>query len=131
MKPRPFRAASLFAFLVYLAAVLWVTVFSRQPVLEMRWNYIPVFTLAYGDFYCAILPNVLLFIPIGIFLYGALPQGKLWRPILAGIGISLCIELVQLFVHVGICDIDDFLANSLGCGLGVLAAWLLTRLLNK
>jgi len=42
--------------------------------------------------------------------------------ILIGINISFYIELIQLIVHVGICDIDDLIANSLGFIVGVLPA---------
>ncbi len=126
LKPRIFRTVSIVTLAVYLAAILFITVFSRQPVSEIRWNVIPLLNF---DFYIQFLPNVLVFIPVGFLLDAVLPRCKMVYTILIGIGISLCIEFVQLFVHVGICDIDDLIANSLGCVLGVFSACLLKHLL--
>ena len=45
----------------------------------------------------------------------------------AGIGLSLAIELLQLITHRGICDIDDFLLNSIGAIIGAVATGLLMK----
>lgn len=131
MKSKPFRGISLVALLVYFSAILFITVFSRQPVLEVRWNVIPLQSWGPDDFYIQILPNILIFMPVGFLLVGLLPDCKLIYTILIGTGVSLCIEIVQLLVHVGICDIDDLIANSLGCMFGVLPAHLLDLWLHR
>jgi len=128
MKPKTLQRACFAALILYLIALLYITMFSRQAVLEARWNLIPLQDFDLGMFICQLLPNILLFIPVGILLDGALPKRNLVSLILIGVGISLCIELVQLFVHVGICDIDDLISNSLGGILGVFPARMLIRL---
>lgn len=122
LKPKSFRILTSTALLLYLSAVMYITIFSRRPVLETRWNLIPLQSYATIQvFYFSLLPNALLFIPIGLLLNGVFPHHKTLYIIAIGMGISLCIELIQLFLHVGICDIDDFLSNSAGCILGALA----------
>ena len=127
MRLKILQGASLTALILYLVIILFITVFSRHPVLEVRWNIIPLQDFDFGLFYGQLLPNILLFIPGGILLDGALPKCNLIFLILIGIGISLCIEFIQLFVHVGICDIDDLITNSLGFIFGVFPARIMIR----
>ena len=63
--------------------------------------------------------NVIMFVPLG-FLTSALWKNfrPLWRCLLWGSAIIICVELVQLFALVGSCDVDDLLLNDLGIGLG-------------
>ena len=127
MKQNVLQTICLSALILYLAALLYITVFSRQRVLEVRWNLIPLQDFDAGMFIGQLSPNILLFIPVGILLDGLLPKSKLLSLILIGVGISLYIELVQLLVHAGIFDVDDLLSNSLGVILGVFPARLLMR----
>lgn len=63
--------------------------------------------------------NVIMFIPLGFFtatLWKAFRP--LWKCLLLGAGIILCVELTQLFALVGSCDFDDLLLNVVGIGLG-------------
>ena len=67
-----------------------------------------------------LLGNILLFIPLGIFL------PSLWRTITGkgifavALGFSVILESSQLFV-IGTPDIDDVLLNTFGASLGYLA----------
>jgi len=63
--------------------------------------------------------NVIMFIPLGLFLpliFGKLQ--KLWKTLLCVTLIITAVELAQLFMLVGSCDIDDLILNLLGAGLG-------------
>ncbi len=67
------------------------------------------------------LLNVLLFLPLGVMLplfWRRCRDGK--NTVLAGLGLSLAVELSQLFS--GITDIDDLIANTAGTFLGYLIA---------
>lgn len=73
------------------------------------------------------LMNIALFVPLGFFL------PWLWKrfrsfpmTLLGGIGLSLAIELMQLFVGRAT-DINDFMTNTLGALLGFALAKLLPR----
>jgi len=66
-----------------------------------------------------IIGNVLLFVPCGVLfplLYRRL--NSFGKVVAAGIGLSLCIELMQLPFHVRTTDADDLVQNTLGCMIG-------------
>ena len=69
--------------------------------------------------------NIILFVPLGIFLPAVWPQYRSLRQIAAaGFGFSLSIELLQLFSW-RLTDVDDLLTNTLGAVLGFyLFSWL-------
>ena len=63
--------------------------------------------------------NVIMFVPLGFFL--PMLCGKfrlLWRCLLQGALIIVCVELIQLFTLVGSCDFDDLLLNVIGIAMG-------------
>ena len=63
--------------------------------------------------------NVVMFLPLGFFpplMWKVF--NKLWKTLLWGAGIIVCVELIQLFTLVGNCDIDDLLLNVVGIALG-------------
>lgn len=67
--------------------------------------------------------NVVLFVPVGfVWTWAAVRAGRPWTTaLLAGIGLSLLVELVQLVAPLGrAVDVDDVLLNSLGTLLGAL-----------
>ena len=63
--------------------------------------------------------NVILFLPLG-FLPPLLWKSfrKLWKCLLWGGLIIICVEVCQLFLLVGNCDIDDLLLNLVGIAMG-------------
>ncbi len=76
-----------------------------------------------------VIGNIILFFPMGFFLLSLFPKVRVWNFkkytfIMAAIIIG--IELFQLFLMCGHCDIDDFMLNLLGACLGFRAAkqWL-------
>lgn len=64
-----------------------------------------------------LLGNVLLFVPLGIFL-PSLWRNITWKGMLAvALGFSVTLEIFQLF-FIGTPDVDDVILNSLGAILG-------------
>lgn len=63
--------------------------------------------------------NVLLFLPLGFFppLLWKWAQ-KLWKTLLFAAGIMTLVELMQMLLLVGTCDIDDLLLNVVGAAIG-------------
>lgn len=117
------RLIWLFTFVTYSYCVLQLTILSRTPV--PRYNYIDwVFLSRWFDnneqkaFYIA---NIVMFFPLGVLLPMA---GKPMRHILIAAPIatacSIGIEAVQLKYHLGACQLDDVLLNSLGFLIGFL-----------
>ena len=58
-----------------------------------------------------------MFVPIGLFLPMLCPKCSFGKTLLAGLGISLLIELCQIPLGRGV-DIDDLWLNALGAAAG-------------
>ena len=96
---------------LYIFFILWVTLFTREPraariVKGLFWEI----EMGYWN---NIIQNILLFIPLG-FLIG----GK--RGIIAGVLLSIGIELTQYIAVLGYCELDDVLNNTIGAAIGAL-----------
>lgn len=63
--------------------------------------------------------NVILFVPMGIFLpLLCKPMRRLWRVLLVTAGIIILVELGQVLTLLGRCDVDDVILNVLGAAIG-------------
>ncbi len=100
-------------------------VFDASKVFPPRLNFLPlVYLLDYEvgkEAFINVIGNTAMFIPIGIIL--PLVYKKLnrhWKAISAGVGVSLCIEIIQLPFYDRFSDIDDLLLNSIGYIIGYL-----------
>jgi VanZ family protein len=82
-----------------------------------------------------VVGNIVVFVPLGFGLAGALRQAKLgptiWLAGLAGFTLSLIIELTQLIVPSRSTDIDDLIFNTLGALIGAVGFALLQAGPNK
>lgn len=66
-----------------------------------------------------LLGNVLLFVPLGLFPPLLLDGMKrYWKTLLLAAGIMASIELLQMLLLVGTCDVDDLILNLLGASIG-------------
>lgn len=66
-----------------------------------------------------VLLNVAMFIPLGVLLPLLSPKFKKWYTVIAtGFCLSVVIELIQLWRCIGVCDVDDLFANTLGTLIG-------------
>lgn len=104
----------------YIAAVLWITLFSRigdgyRGFLLPFHSYVEIFRGS-RQFLFENIGNVILFIPLGVALK--------WRGVKdvkkAGFLASLCIEVLQLTFALGTFECDDLIHNTLGAVIG---AW--------
>lgn len=110
-------------------------VFDGAKAFPFRINWIPFVNLfdypAIRDILINVIGNTAMFIPLGIVwpsVYRALDSHK--KVILAGVGVSVCIEILQLPFYDRVTDIDDLLLNSIGFIVGYLL-YLLVRRLGK
>ena len=98
-------------------------IFDAAKVFPPRINLIPlVYLMDYevmGEAMVNVIGNTAMFIPIGVIwptVYKELnTHGKV---IAAGVGFSLCIEILQLPFFDRVTDIDDLILNSLGFVIG-------------
>jgi glycopeptide antibiotics resistance protein len=98
-------------------------IFDIATAFPFRVNLLPLVNLfeydSSRDLLINVLGNTLMFVPSGIVLpivYKRL--NTFHRVILAGLGISLCIEIIQLPFSVRATDIDDLILNTLGVVVG-------------
>lgn len=77
----------------------------------------------------SLLGNILLFVPLG-FLFSYLFTNRFRINLLVGAGISLAIELFQLFLPRST-DIDDLLSNVLGMLIGCLIFYLTKKIASQ
>ena len=96
---------------LYIFFILWVTLFSREPMTTRIFR--GLFWEIEMGYWNNIIQNILLFIPLG-FLIG----GK--RGIIAGLLLSIGIELTQYIAVLGYCELDDVLNNTIGAAIGSL-----------
>lgn len=97
--------------ILYIFFILWVTLFSREPMTTRIFR--GLFWEIEMGYWNNIIQNILLFIPLG-FLIG----GK--RGIIAGLLLSIGIELTQYIAVLGYCEFDDVLNNTIGAAIGSL-----------
>ena len=98
-------------------------VFDIATAFPFRVNLLPLVNLfdydSKRDLLLNVIGNAAMFIPSGIvlpFVYKRL--NTFWKVLLAGIGISLCIEIIQLPFSVRATDIDDLILNTIGVIVG-------------
>ena len=116
------------AYLLVLSYVLFF--FEREASEQARYNLKPFAEIwrylqyarriGRGRALLNLLGNVLLFLPCGFFL-PALFRGKRSHPVAAILAcclFSVVIETCQLMTHLGSCDVDDVILNTLGGAIG-------------
>ena len=114
------REAVLLLMFVNLAVLIRFVFYGIQPI---RINLIPfVNILDYDSKREAainIIGNTCMFIPTGIILPILYPRlDRFWKVLLAGAGLSLVIEMIQLFFPGSVSDIDDLILNTAGVAIG-------------
>ena len=116
-------------FIVYLLMLAFITVISRSDIHQsvfvgrLRFHYIFISTpdigLPWED-----IANVILFFPMGVFLYGLVAGRIHWYGCLIVTALcSAAIELSQYMLQCGFCDINDFMNNALGSVIGYILCW--------
>lgn len=110
-------------------------IYESTRVFPFRINLIPLVKLfdypEMRDILINVLGNTAMFIPLGVVwpsAYKSLDTHK--KVISAGVGVSLCIEIMQLPFYDRVSDVDDLLLNSLGFIIGYLL-YLLAKLIGK
>ncbi len=79
-----------------------------------------------------LLLNIGVFVPLGLLLAWRFPRlRRIWAVGLCSLALSTTIELGQLFLGNGVCDVDDLLCNTLGGILGASLVCLVTHLRSR
>ena len=107
----------------YIAAVLWITLFSRigeryRGLLLPFHSYVEILK---GEWRPLLenIGNVFLFIPLGV----ALSVSGVKDVKKAGLLVSLLIEVLQFTFALGTFECDDLIHNTLGAIIGAWCVW--------
>ena len=125
------RLASFF----YSIAVIYIVFIGGDRHVLLPWTerikLVPVRSLIrfyrtnphQGRFYfilfLEIFGNILLFLPFGFILKYFYPYKGNLTIVVYGLLLSIGIEVTQLLLQIGICDIDDVILNTTGAAAGV------------
>ncbi len=108
------------------------------PLVEQEWALACLFNSgcayhrgAFWFVFINLLGNIVVFVPLGFGLAGALGRNRLGLAIGAGFAFSLMIELLQLAIPSRTTDIDDLIFNTLGTAIGVMGYALLQITLKR
>ncbi len=114
-------------FLGYLLIVLYATMLRWSGFFHREWNlhFFRAWREAWNNFsvknWANVLLNVAMFGPLGFLLPMLGKKFRKWYwTIPSGLGTSLAIELCQLALGRGICDVDDLFCNTVGAVIGYL-----------
>lgn len=126
---RVFRNICLALFFIYLAFVLWYTVFGRSPgdkSLNLKLFY-RFSCFSSSEAWRGYIMNAMLFWPLGMFAVWLFKGSKL-KKIVFTIGaaflLSFCIELAQYVFGIGTAELDDVICNTVGAAIGSLSVLL-------
>lgn len=109
----------------YMFFVIISTVLARNSLETYTYNFVPFQSyfewLKAGnmDLFWENLYNIMMFIPIGLLLN---PEYKRKNIIVFGVGFSCSIEILQLFMMRGTCELDDVINNMIGFIFGMLVS---------
>ena len=130
------RIISVITALIAIGAILYVTVISRGESGKGA-DFIPFSSFERAkiqpEMYRSMLMNVFLFVPLGLslpYVFGGGTGKRILLTILVGLLLSVTVEAIQYFVHLGMAETDDVICNTVGTAIGS-CAFLLTLLWRK
>ena len=77
------------------------------------------------------LYNVLVFVPLGLYVSIFRPEWALWKKVLPCFAVSLLFETLQFAFALGVSDVTDLINNTLGGVMGILLHVLLQKTLRE
>ena len=108
--PRPLLAA-------YILFILMETIIGRKIGVG-RVELVPFWSYSHPELRMEIVLNYILFIPLGVLLYLCFGEKFGLRVVIAGLLLSVSIEIVQLVFRIGLFEFDDMIGNTIGCLIG-------------
>lgn len=126
-------------FLIYLALLVWIILFKLQFSISdldkiRSINCIPFHydkEIGVAFHLTEVLENVLIFVPMGIYLQMLMPKVKLYAKIMMIAGTSFLLETTQYVLAIGRSDITDVLTNTAGGLLGLIVYLMVARLIGN
>jgi len=130
------RAVLWLAAAGYAAIVLYITLGRPSGIRGLNLHIFRAWREAWNTFsvkgWLNLLLNVGMFIPIGMLLPLLWKRARTaWLGVGCGVAASLAIELVQYASMRGTADIDDLIANTVGCTIGYCLVMVVLRLRQR
>lgn len=129
MKKKIINSLFMLSFVFYILFLLWNILFKYVSPMELfssgRYfsrsiNLIPFNDIINGYYNSLdIWGNVILFIPLGIYINIFLKNSKISKNIVKIAGISLLFEVIQYVFAIGASDITDIITNTFGGIIGI------------
>lgn len=104
----------------YVFLVLCSTIICRDGYPKVNYNIHP-FLYIHSKNVIIIgerILNIMLFVPIGLLTSVVLNKRRFLKVLASGVCLSGFIELLQLVLRKGVCNIDDVINNVAGCIIG-------------
>lgn len=120
LKGKRMRISSLIAYVVLFFSS---TVLARETYTTARiqlvpfWSYTNLAGSFRNGFLAQIVFNILAFVPIGALLMSIIGHRRI--SFLICMCVSMTIEISQLVLHRGLCEVDDLIHNSIGGFIGI------------
>jgi glycopeptide antibiotics resistance protein len=126
-------------FLIYLALLVWIILFKSQFNINdldtvRSINLIPFYydkEIGTAFHLKEVLENLLIFVPMGIYLQMLLPKCRFHGKLIIISGTSLLLEGAQYVLAIGRSDITDVLTNTAGGLLGLIVYLMVVRLIGN
>ena len=139
MKNNRQRNLTRILFAVYFLILVWILLFKMSFSLDELYknrsiNLIPFMgsVIVNGRIYInEIIDNILVFIPLGIYICMLKEDWSILRKISVGFFISLGIEVLQFILAIGATDITDLIGNTLGGIIGIGVFYLFSKLFKN
>lgn len=142
------RTLGTILFILYVLALIYFLFFSEEygraameerqyrynliPFVEIRRFWVYKKQLGLMAVVTNLFGNVIGFLPFGFILPVILDKMRSgWLIVLAGFGLSVTVEVIQLITKVGCFDVDDMILNTAGAALGYLLFFICDHLRRK
>lgn len=107
-----------YSFLLYCSTVIYRKALKERGCdLMPFWSYRAIMD-GKEQYLAENIMNVVVFVPIGLFLGLAMRGRNIWAALLVGAGLSIGIEVMQFVFKKGFAEVDDVMHNTLGCLIG-------------
>ena len=126
-------------FAIYFLILVWILLFKMSFSLDELYknrsiNIIPFIgsVIVNGRIYIdEIINNIVVFIPIGIYICMLKEDWSILKQISVGFFISLGIEVLQFILAIGATDITDLIGNTLGGIVGIGVFYLFSKVFKN
>ena len=139
MKNNRQRNLTRILFAVYFIILVWILLFKMSFSIDELYKNRSINIIRFmgsvivnGRIYISeIINNIVVFIPVGIYVCMLKKDWPILKKISVGFFISLGIEVLQFVLSIGATDITDLIGNTLGGILGIGVFYLFSKVLKN